>query len=52
MDGARTRGGHLPVDTVTVLHAGRTDCHHDSDPAGRVRRAFDGDQSGSGPQRL
>jgi len=51
MDGSRTRGGHLPVGTVIVLHADRTDCHHDGDPAGRARRGFGGDPCGSGPQR-
>jgi putative nucleic acid modification protein with dual OB domain len=45
-----TRGSSA-VGTVTVLHADRTDCHHDGDPAGRARRGFDGDPSGSGPQR-
>ena len=37
--------------TVTVLHADRTGCHHDSDPAGLTRRGFGGDPCGSGPQR-
>ena len=37
--------------TVTVLHPGRTDCHHDGDAAGRARREFHGDPCGSGPQR-
>lgn len=39
------------MGTVTVLHAGRTDCRHDGDAAGRARRGFDGDPCGSGPQR-
>ena len=51
MDSSRTRGGHLPVRTVTVLHADRTGCHHDGDPAGLARRGFGGDPCGSGPQR-
>ena len=44
-------GGHLPVRTVTVLHADRTGCHHGGDPAGRAQRGFGGDPCGSGPQR-
>ena len=39
------------MGTVTVLHADRTDCHHDGDPAGRARRGFDADPCGSGPPR-
>ena len=52
MDGPAHEGSQLPVGTVTVLYADRTDCHHHGDPARYARRGVDGgDPCGADQQR-